>query len=128
MRLIHLARAAAIMLPLTMAIPVHAQAQCDALNKAIDVGLKQLSLLEYAGLDETSAPRDTSRKVDQANWLQAIQINITLLQANGCKLPQLPIERDAYWKDARACHKAPRPRGDDVAPQCVFANWKRSLE
>ena len=98
---------------------------CEGLAAEVDASLKELAYYSIDGTFDDSAPRETNRKLQKVIASNLIQANLTLMQANKCALPKLPIYENAYRSAALKCFTVDQPK-DGVAPECIRSKWVRN--
>ena len=107
--------------------PQGQQTVCDSLAASVEEGVKDLSHYRFDGAFDNSAVRETNRQLQKVVTTNLIQANLTLMQANKCVLPKLPINDYAYRSAALKCATSTKPK-DEVAPECVRPNWTRNSD
>jgi hypothetical protein len=103
------------------------QGTCDALAAAVEGGVRDLAHYSFDGTFDSSAMRETNRQLQKVVASNLIQANLTLMQANRCPLPKLPVDEYAYRSAALKCLSAVKPK-DGVAPECIRPNWVRNTD
>jgi hypothetical protein len=103
------------------------QANCETLAAAVEAGVRDLAFYSIDGTFDNSAVRETNRQLQKVVASNLIQANLTLMQANRCALPRLPVDEGAYRSAALKCFTATKPK-DGVAPECVRPTWTRNVD
>lgn len=110
---------------LTVAAPTYAESNCKAFTDSIEYSVKYIAFYEVMMRAEDSAPRATLNEIKIANQIARIQINLTLMQANKCKMPSAPIiNKDDYWSNVINCSAA-LMSGKSPRPECNVDTWVR---
>lgn len=100
---------------------------CDALAAEVEASVKELAFYSIDGSFDDSAPRETNRKLQKVIASNLIQSNLSLMQANKCPMPKLPVYESAYRSAALKCFTAEKPK-DGLAPECIRTNWTRNTD
>jgi hypothetical protein len=100
---------------------------CEALAATVEAGVRDLAFYSIDGTFDSSAARETNRQLQKVVASNVIQANLTLMQANRCALPKLPIDENAYRSAALKCFTAAKPK-DGVAPECIRPTWTRNID
>lgn len=94
--------------------PASASADCRQFEDVVERSTKALSG-SYVGVDG----------LQSILAIQTIQVNLTLMAANGCKLPGRPISAQNYMDAAFACMLDRQKANDGRPPEsCNSDNWK----
>jgi hypothetical protein len=135
MKKLFLIAAAGILIAITSS--TFAAPNCAIFEKAIDATLREIATKTVEGLGDDSAPRATLRVAQINNDLVKIQINLMIMQANGCTMPKEPIRGTEYVGFAVACSAAESKAllerlKDQYAemrslPECDTAKWARNF-
>jgi hypothetical protein len=113
----------------TLAAPASAPAAptgtCASLARDYDQIEKGMALTWAEGVGDNSAPRDTSRKIEQSNFLARASMMLTLMQAHHCQLPDHAPSDARYMSNALTCSTDLLRSGAD-APSCKMDTWQPS--
>lgn len=113
---------AAIAAPATTPAPV-VNGICSKLAADYDQVDKSLALTFAEGVGDNSAPRDTSRKIEESNELSRASMMLTLMEAHHCPLPDHAPSETRYMSNALTCSTDILRSGAD-APSCKTDTWQ----
>jgi hypothetical protein len=94
---------------------------CREAGMAIDDSLREAGYTKAQDIGDDSAPRATMRAARITAEMAAIQANITLMIANHCPLPDLPMSSSVYEGAAIECVLARDT--ETVKAKCDRATW-----
>lgn len=108
--------------------PLGAQAsgsQCDAFQRAIDDGEKSIAEMHASRTKAilsggSSASLEMSYKLDEANELQLIAINVQLMIQAKCQTQRHPVDYGVFISAATACSNA-----GYNSTECNKSTWKK---
>jgi hypothetical protein len=98
-------------------------AVCGKLSADYDQVEKALALTYAEGVGDNSAPRDTSRKIEESNDLARASMMLTLMQAHHCQMPDHAPSDMRYMSNALTCATDMLRSGAD-APSCKTDTWQ----
>jgi hypothetical protein len=96
---------------------------CSKLSVDYDQVEKSLALTYAEGVGDNSAPRDTSRKIEESNDLSRAFMMLTLMQAHHCEMPDHAPSEMRYMSNALTCATDMLRSGAD-APSCKTGTWQ----
>jgi hypothetical protein len=97
---------------------------CSKLGGDYDQVEKSLALTYAEGVGDNSAPRDTSRKIEESNDLARASMMLTLMQAHHCSLPDHAPSHARYMSNALTCATDMLRSGGEVPPSCKTETWQ----
>jgi hypothetical protein len=89
--------------PLSAPVATGSVVICAKLASDYDQVEKSLAMTEAEGIGDNSAPRETSRQVEQSNFLARASMALTLMQAHHCTLPDHAPSVIRYLSSALTC-------------------------
>lgn len=106
--------------------PMFASANvCEAFESTITEQIKRvaLELLRSEAYPTDSGPARL-RQQSATNYMAIAQVNVNLMQQNGCKALSAPLDPSVYFLDALACASASRLSGTLNMSECKISDWK----
>lgn len=107
------------------AAPAAAAGVCSKLAADYDQIDKALALTFAEGVGDNSAPRETNRQIENANYLSRASMMLTLMAAHHCSMPDHAPSDARYMTPALTCATDMIKTGAD-APSCKTDNWQPS--
>jgi hypothetical protein len=98
---------------------------CSKLAADYDQIDKALALTYAEGVGDNSAPRETNRQIESANYLARGSMTLTLMQAHHCAMPDHASSDSRYISAALNCATDMLKSSAD-APSCKMDTWQPS--
>jgi hypothetical protein len=113
--------AIAITIALASGLAFAQSATCTTLMEQYTSNMKDVSFGLFGAPTDNSAPREGNRLARAQVYMMAAHANLDLMIAAKCKLPDAPVNPDAYQKDSFKCGTA--TTNEDIEKACNRSGW-----